>query len=237
MQTDDCFGQVVDALRDNGFLKDTLIICSSDNGTSAPSSKKQELENKGHFPSGDLRGSKADLWDGGHRVPCLVSWPGVVQPASRTDALIGLSDLVATIAQIVDADLPVTAAEDSISFLPILQGKAMGKRRDIIHHSVSGYFAIRRDQWKLLLCPGSGGWTRPRPSKASWARSRRQGKPMTQLYDMSVDPAERKNLVKQKPEIARELRELLELQIGQGRTSPGPRQTNDAIIVVDKHPL
>ena len=87
MQTDDSFGKIVQALKNNGLLENTLIICSSDNGTSAPTSKLAELQAKGHYPSGDLRGSKADIWDGGHRVPFLVSWPGVVEPGSRCDKL------------------------------------------------------------------------------------------------------------------------------------------------------
>ncbi|MHC4911500.1 MAG: sulfatase-like hydrolase/transferase, partial [Planctomycetota bacterium] len=157
MQTDDSYGQVIEALRDNGMLDNTLVICSSDNGTSAPSSKKKNLEEMGHFPSGDLRGSKADIWDGGHRVPFIAHWPKVIKPGICSDKLVCLTDVMATAAEITGFKLPPNAAEDSISFLPALKGAENHARTSVIHHSSSGYFAIRQDNYKLLMCPGSRG--------------------------------------------------------------------------------
>lgn len=236
MQTDDSFGQVVQALRDNGLLDNTLIICSSDNGTSAPTSKMGELQAKGHFPSGDLRGSKADIWDGGHRVPFLVSWPGVVAPGSRCDKLVCLTDVTRTMADILAIELDDNAAEDSYSFLPALQGKTDHARRDVIHHSISGYFAIRGDNWKLSLCPDSGGWTAPTPTAAAWEKRRREGLPMVQLSDMTADLGEQTNLALQQPEKVKQLRALLNEHIAQGRSTPGTPQANDVKITVDKQP-
>ncbi len=236
MQTDDSFGQVVRALRENGLLENTLIICSSDNGTSAPTSQMAELKAKGHYSSGDLRGSKADIWDGGHRVPFLVSWPGVVLPGSRCDRLVCLTDVIRTVAAILSVELADDEAEDSFSFLPALRGQAAHDRRDVIHHSASGYFAFRRDQWKLSLCPGSGGWTAPKPTAAAWKKVSDAGLPHWQLCDMTADLGEQQNLAGQQPAQVQLLRSLLDQQIAAGRSTPGKPQSNDAKIVVDKRP-
>lgn len=236
MQTDNSFGRVVAALRDNGLIDNTLILCSSDNGTSAPTSKMNQLNQLGHFPSGDLRGSKADIWDGGHRVPFLVSWPGVVAPGSRTDGLVCLTDVTRTVADILMTQLPDNASEDSVSFLPLLKGQKQHDRHDVIHHSISGYFAIRQDNWKLSLCPASGGWTGDRPSRKSWAKYAKQGLPMVQLIDMERDLGEQQNLASSNPEKVAELKTLLEKQIKNGRSTPGPEQSNDVAIVIEKHP-
>ena len=236
MQTDDSFGQVIDALRETGQLENTLILCSSDNGTSAPTSNKSQLEKMGHYPSGDLRGSKADIWDGGHRVPFLASWPGVVKAGSHCDQLICLTDVIATVADVLEVSLPADAAEDSVSFLPLLRGQSGPTRHSVVHHSISGYFAIRDGRWKLSLCPGSGGWTAPKPQKKAWAKQQRLGLPLVQLIDMGADVGEQHNLAAEKPEKVAELRSELQSQIERGRSTPGPDQQNDAKIVVEKHP-
>jgi arylsulfatase A-like enzyme len=236
MQTDDSYGQVIKALRDNDMLDNTLVICSSDNGTSAPTSKKSELEEMGHFPSGDLRGSKADIWDGGHRVPFIAYWPKVVEPGTSTDKLICLTDVMATVAEIVGFKLPPNAAEDSISFLPAIKGPDKHARTSVIHHSISGYFAIRQDKYKLLMCPGSGGWTKPKPTLESWKQMEAEGKPTVQLYDMTKDIGEQKNLAADMPEKVKSMKALLKKQIEDGRTTPGPKQANDAPVTIDKKP-
>ncbi|MDP6469337.1 MAG: arylsulfatase [Pirellulaceae bacterium] len=236
MQTDDSFGKVVQALRNNGVLENTLIICSSDNGTSAPTSKLVQLQAKGHYPSGDLRGSKADIWDGGHRVPFFVSWPGVVEPGSRCEKLVCLTDVTRTVAAILDVELADNVAEDSYSFLPALRGQTNHDRRDVIHHSISGYFAIRRDNWKLSCCPASGGWTAPRPTAAAWEKFKLEGLPMVQLNDMTLDLGEKTNLALKQPNKVKALRALLDEQIARGRSTPGNSQANDMKIVVDKQP-
>ncbi len=241
MQTDDSFGQVVAALRETGQLDNTLIICSSDNGTSAPTSKMSQLQKLGHFPSGDLRGSKADIWDGGHRVPFIVSWPQHVAPNTRSGNLVCLTDVLATIADVVDQPLPSGAAEDSFSFLPTLrgttdQGNSTPARRDVIHHSVSGYFAIRQDNWKLCLCPDSGGWTDPKPTAKSWSAIEQAGQSLVQLYDMTQDIGEQTNQAQQHPQVVERLLTLLRQQVSRGRTTPGPEQANDVDVTIDKRP-
>lgn len=235
MQTDDSAGQVMDALKANGLLENTIIIASSDNGTSPGTSGLTELTKAGHSPSADLRGYKADVWDGGHRVPFLVSWPGHVQAGSSTDQLITLNDVMATLAEITGVKLSPDAAVDSISFLQPLQGKP-GLRNNAIHHSVSGHFAIRAGNWKLIMCPGSGGWAHPKPTLENWEKAKKSNPTMVQLYNMETDKGEQNNLANKKPEVVKELRTLLEKQIKAGRSTAGPEQKNDGPIVIVKEP-
>jgi len=237
MQTDHSYGQVIQALKDNGLLANTLVICSSDNGTSGPTSKKADLERMGHFPSADLRGSKADIWDGGHRVPFMALWPQVIEAGSTCKRLVCLTDIMATVGEIVGFQLPANAAEDSMSFLPALKGETKHTRTSVVHHSIAGHFAIRQNQLKLIMCPGSGGWTAPRPNAGLWQKLERQGQPTVQLYDMLQDLGEQSNLAADMPENVRRLRALLRKQVYQGRSTPGPEQANDAPIVIDKRPV
>ena len=233
MQTDDSFGRVVQALKDNGFYENTLIICSSDNGTSPSTSGLKQLHAAGHFPSGDLRGMKADIWDGGHRVPFLVSWPGKIKLGSRCDDLVCLTDIMATTVEITGYKLGESDAVDSFSFLPALAGSNPQRRANVIHHSISGEFAIRAGKWKYIACPGSGGWGTPKTKDAA-KEAKAKGLPLMQLYDMEKDPGEQNNLAASNPETAARLRKRLDEQIENGRTTPGPAQKNDARIVVAK---
>lgn len=224
MMTDAMAGKIIDAIDANGLGENTIVLFSSDNGTSGPAAKIPELQEQGHYSSGHLRGSKADLWDGGHRVPFILRWPGgEVQPGSTCHQLIGLTDLTATIAEIVGYELPETTAEDSISFLPALQGQQIKSPREaIVHHSVSGKFGIRTPKWKLLLTPGSGGWSSPTDNEAL-----SQGLAVMQLYDMENDLGEQTNLQAEHPKIGAELIELLKNYVDQGRSTPGAKRRND----------
>ncbi len=223
MQTDFSVGQVMDALEKSGIANNTLVIFTSDNGCS-PSAKVGELESKEHFPSELRRGYKADLWDGGHRVPFIARWPGKIKAASRTDQITCLTDLMATSAEIVGAKLPENAGEDSVSILPALLGEAAAPLREaIVHHSIRGNFAIRQGQWKLEFCKDSGGW-----SKGTSADE------PGQLYDMSKDVGEQTNAYDQHPEIVSQMTKLLEKYVADGRSTPGPSLKNDAPVEISK---
>jgi len=225
MQTDMALGQVLDALDQQGLASNTLLIVTSDNGCS-PQAKFDELVPLGHNPSYIFRGNKADIYEGGHRIPFLVRWPGRVQAMTRSDQTICLTDLLATTAQIVDADLPAAAAEDSVSFLPALVGKADRPLREaVVHHSINGCFAIRQGNWKLCLCPGSGGWSAPRPD-----RDDTTGMPAVQLFDLSTDIAERHNVQAEQPAVVERLTRLLEKYVVEGRSTPGPPQKNAVAV-------
>ena len=226
-QTDDSVGAVMNALERNGLTKNTIVIFSADNGTS-PAAKFAKLAEKGHFPSGDLRGAKSDLWDGGHRVPFILRWPEIVKGGSSSDQLISLGDLFATFADFFNVTYGDHVAEDSISFLPTLHGKPNDTpRKDIVHHSIKGHFAIRQGPWKLLLSSGSGGWSKmKKPSKDKL--------PSMQLYHMDRDIGEQQNLVAEHPEKVASLLALLENQVAAGRSTPGETQKNDVEVHIRK---
>src|SRR6202042_611187 len=133
---------------------------------------------------------KSDIWDGGHRIPFIARWRPRGKPASHSDQLICLTDQMATCAQLLNQKLPDNAGEDSVRILPALLGEDKAPLREaVVHHSINGMFAIRQGQWKLELCPGSGGWSTPHDDAAV-----KKGLPQVQLYDMSQDVGEASNI-------------------------------------------
>ncbi len=228
METDWALGEVLAAIKKNGLADDTLVVFTSDNGCS-PAADPQGLERQGHYPSADRRGYKADAWDGGHRIPFMVRWPGVVKPGSRCQQLICLNDLMATCAELLGTKLADNAGVDSVSIVPLLRGEDRALHEAVIHHSIDGRFAVRDRQWKLLLCPGSGGWGSPRDPAAV-----KLGLPPIQLYDMLADVGEEKNVQAEHPEIVARLTKLLETYVADGRSTPGPRQANDVKVDIWK---
>lgn len=231
METDWAVGQVMEALERAGVAENTLVIFTSDNGCS-PAANVDVLRKAGHEPSAQFRGLKADIWEGGHRIPFIVRWPARVKSATTCADPVTQADLMATCADIlgVTATLPPGAAVDSASILPdMLQTAAAPAHEAIVHHSINGRFSIRQGNWKLELCPGSGGWMAPRDPAA-----KQQGLPDAQLYDLSADIAEQKNLIAEKPEVAARLTALLKKYVDNGRSTPGPKQVNDAKIDIFK---
>ena len=228
MQVDAAVGEVLDTLEERGLAEQTLVIVTSDNGCS-PEAKFPELLARGHDPSRGFRGHKADIFEGGHRVPFLVRWPGVV-PGRRSDQLICLTDLMATCAEVLGERLPDAAGEDSVSILPALEGRDRRPLREaVVHHSINGSFAIRQGDWKLALCPDSGGWSGPRPGTEEAA-----GLPPIQLYNLASDPGERTNVQEQHPDEAARLTRLLEKYVTDGRSTPGMPRKNDRPVVLKK---
>jgi len=221
MQTDAAIGELIDALDKLGLARNTLVILTSDNGCS-PQADFPALLAKGHNPSHAFRGHKADIFDGGHRIPFLVRWPAQVKPNSHSAQLICLTDLMATVADLLGEKLADNAGEDSVSFLPALLGKDTKPLREaVVHHSINGSFAIRQAHWKLELCPGSGGWSAPRPGQADTSAL-----PLVQLYDLRHDIGETNNVQAKHPETVANLTKLLEKYVADGRSTPGAPQKN-----------
>ena len=222
MQTDDVVGQIVAALESKGISENTLLIVTSDNGCSKQADFKH-LEKQGHFASAQYRGSKSDIWDGGHRVPFLVKWPKVIAPRSESSDLVCQIDLLATCAEIVGQEIPDNAGEDSESILPIFSGNEPNfTRPGLVHHSVSGHFAYRGGKHKLILGYGSGGWTAPSENAA-----RKSNLPKAQLYDMTSDPGEQNNLYTSNPQLAQELLAQLKEVVDSGVSVAGKVSKND----------
>lgn len=227
MQTDATVGAILDVLEQQGIAENTLVIFTSDNGCS-PEARFEELVPMGHNPSYLFRGHKADIFDGGHHIPFIASWPARVQAGGQSDQMICLNDLFATSAEILGVTLPDDAAEDSVSILPILEGRASSPVREaVVHHSLNGSFAIRQGQWKLEICPDSGGWSAPKPNSPEVA-----GLPPIQLYDMAKDIGETTNVYAEHPDVVKRLTELLEKYVELGRSTPGAPQSNTTPVSI-----
>jgi len=224
METDWVVGQVLKELDEQGIAENTIVVFTTDNGCS-PAANIPDLVRKGHRPNGPWRGHKADIFEGGHRVPLVVRWPGKVQAGSRCAHLVSTVDFFATAAEIVGADDQIEAgqAEDSFSFLPSLKGSDQQVRESLIHHSIQGQFAIRQGRWKVSLCPGSGGWSDPKPNVAL----KSDELPPVQLYDLEADPGEKTNLQHKHPELVRQMVDRLVTIIRNGRSTKGPAQMNE----------
>ncbi len=233
METDAMVGRVLDALQSNGILDNTLVIFTTDNGCS-PAAGFETLVNQGHQPSWIYRGHKNDLYEGGHRVPTLMHWPAVIEAGRSTDQLIVHTDLYRTMADLVGQPVGDDAAEDSISFAPLLRGDAlMSLRTGHVAHSFGGYLTIREGPWKLIVHPGSGGWTplgrRFRGKDRSPAVDVNDVPPLG-LYHLEEDPGEYHNLVEKHPDIARSLIQALKQTIADGRSTPGAPQVNNGEV-------
>ncbi|WP_235935360.1 sulfatase family protein [Candidatus Laterigemmans baculatus] len=236
MQSDAAVGDILASLERNGLSEETLVIFTSDNGCS-PQAKFAELAEHGHTPSGPFRGHKADLFEGGHRVPFIVRWPGQVPAAKESSQLVCQTDILATVAEVTGFSIPDAAGEDSFSFLSTLVGpgeaggQAGANRDHLVSHSINGSFAIRRGPWKLLLCSDSGGWSAPRPGTPQAKRL-----PPLQLYHLEQDPGEQQNLAPQEPKRVSELVELLERVAAEGRSTPGTPQENHGEVEIFSNP-
>ena len=214
VQVDAAVGDVMSALEQAGVDDNTLLIFTSDNGSFM--SRRDGLHDMDHTDNSTIqayragnhtanhvyRGTKADIWEGGHRVPFFARWPGEIEPGSTREEVISLTDVFATVAEIVGKELPNHAAEDSFSLLPLLRGKPWARpRAAVTHHSIQGMFAIRDGRWKLVAGNGSGG--REDPIGQPFERP-------YQLFDIASDPSEQSNVYDQHPAVAQRLERELE---------------------------
>jgi arylsulfatase A len=250
METDHCVGRILAALEKQELAENTLVIATSDHGAApyagnirkATPGQLRDLEKLGHFSSGVYRGYKFSAYEGGLRVPFVVRWPSTVKPDSTCNRLVGLQDLMRTLADLCEVETSHDAAPDSISFLPLLKDPDQPSPRNSMILQSTRAFVIRDGDWKLALCPGSGcpGHLGNRPTQAeAWKeaiakfgrklknRDELMQAPFVQLFDLSHDPGETTNLAAKHPERVTEMIKLLEVQIADGRSTPGPRLKND----------
>ena len=212
VEVDWVVGQVMEALDRNRLAENTLLIVTSDNGSTM--TVRAEFQQYDHATNYHFRGQKSDAWDGGHRIPFIARWPGKVKAGTACDDTICLTDLLATCAAIVGTEVPDDAGQDSFNILPDLLGKAHGPVREAtVHHSIDGAFAVRQGPWKLILCRGSGGWSL-RENKVP------KDAPAGQLYNLSDDVSETRNLYNSRPEVVKRLTELLNKYQKQGHSRP-----------------
>ena len=150
----------------------------------------------------------------------------MIQEGSASNQPICHVDFFATCADVLKSNLPTDAAVDSVSILPALLGEEDKTLREaVVHHSIDGRFAIRQGKWKLIFAPGSGGWASPKDAEATTL-----GMPDIQLYDMFNDPSESANIQSDHPDVVEKLTQLMEQYIEDGRSTLGPKQTNDVVV-------
>ncbi len=207
IETDAAVGQLMAALEKYGLEDNTLVIFTSDNGPADNS--REPLRVAGHDGSGGLRGHKGSVYEGGHRVPFVVRWPGHIPVGKTCDEPITHACMMATVAELFGDKLPDNSAEDSFSILPLLNGQPSDKMKPthpvIINDSGASVFAVRQGKWKLVCRPDGG----------------------SELYDLDADPAETNNLAEKRPASVKQLTALGQKAISTGRTTPGTNQTND----------
>ncbi len=201
MLADWCLGKIVDNLKSLDVLENTLIVFTSDNGANPCDYYGRTY---GHKPNGDLRGFKADIYEGGHRVPMVVSWPGNIPAGTVSDSLGGLIDFMATVAKITGYELKSDESPDGFSLLNVFLNPHATSRELIINHSFHGMFAIRSKDWKLIDGLGSGGFSAP-----SFYKSEREGLD-GQLYSMKDDFWEQVNSFLRESEIVGKMLDDLE---------------------------
>lgn len=205
-QIDAAIGSILDKLDKRGLADQTLVIFASDNG---PYWRQQEIEKYGHRSAGELRGMKADAYEGGHRIPFIVRWPGKVKDGTVSDATFSLTSLMATCMDILGETNSGYMPEDSYSLLPVLLGRStlIEEQPAVVHSASNGYFAIRKGDWKLIEGLGSGGFTPPKEIVAA------PGQAHGQLYNLAKDIQETQNLYDDHPDVVEELsRELMNIR-------------------------
>ena len=208
MNIDDVAGRISGIVKKLGIEDNTIIIFSSDNGAYWPES---EVKLQSHDSNWGTRGQKGDVWDGGHRIPLIISWPEQIKKQVVYDHLISLTDVFATFADLSDQKVQNHSGEDSFSFLHVLNGNTEKVTRShMIHQSSGRMFAIRSDGWKFIDGLGSGGFTTPRQIDPA------PGGPEGQLYHIEKDTLESENLFLQYPEKVKKFRKVLNVQIRQG---------------------
>ena len=249
METDDCVGRVLRALRETGADQNTLVLFTSDHGAAnyagniakATHAQHKSMEKLGHHSNGRFRGHKFSAYEGGTRVPLVARWPGKTPASSECKQIVGLNDLLATVADVTDTKIYSDAAPDSFSFGNLLLTPHAKPNREFMICRSSNAFTIRQGDWKLCLCPGSGcggTWGNEPKRMGAWKKAVEQwGRSPTkneirkpvfcQLFNLRSDPEERHDLSSKFPDKINELGALLDKVIASGRSTPGPRLKND----------
>lgn len=202
-QLDAGIGRLLATLDSMGLAKNTLVVFTSDNG---PYWRDDYISKYGHRSAGPLRGMKGDAYEGGHRVPFIVRWPGHVAPGSVSDATTTLANLMATVSEITGENNRKFVPEDSYSILSVLTGKndRVPGQPAVVHHSSVGFYAVRMGDWKLIEGLGSGGFTVPKQIKP------KPGAPAMQLFNLRQDIGEKRDLIAERPDKAAELKAMLD---------------------------
>ncbi len=222
METDWSAGQVIKAVDEAGIADNTLVVFTADNGHSHYTGWEKLVE-VGHMPSGPYRGHKGDIWEGGHRVPLVVRWPKHIEAGKGSNQMVSLTDIFATCAEIVGADLPAEGAEDSLSFLPSLLGKPSDDSRTmLVNHSNHGEFAYRDGPWKLVF-----------KMRGRNLQQSRGMKTIAELYNLDSDIGEKNDLSMKHPDVVQRMTDALKELIDRGTSSVDRKAANDTVVRFD----
>jgi arylsulfatase A len=222
METDWSAGKVIKAIDNAGIAEDTIVIFTADNGHSHYTGWEQLVE-AGHMPSGPYRGHKGDIWEGGHRVPLIVRWPKHIEAGTSSKQMVSLTDIFATCAGILGAELPSDGAEDSISFLPTLLRKPVeDSRTTLVSHSNHGEFAYREGPWKLVFKMSGRNLQKSRGKKT-----------IAELYNQDSDISEQKTVAKKRPDVVQRMTDALEGLIERGTSRVTQKAANDTVVRFD----
>lgn len=219
LHCDDIMGRIEEKIKELQLEEDTIVIFASDNGCS-PDADIEELNNLGHYPNYIFRGNKAEIYEGGHRIPYMIKWKNHIAPGLVYDKTVCLSDFFATIADVLDYKLEDNMAVDSVSNFSCWNGVYEAIRDTTVHQSCDGSLALRQGKWKLEMCPGCGGWREKK------ALEDYENKPRFQLYNLEEDIRETANVIEHYPKVYESLRkELVEIVLN-GRSTLGKVQEN-----------
>ncbi|MBN8858532.1 MAG: arylsulfatase [Sphingobacteriales bacterium] len=210
LEVDDAVQQVNAMLQRLDISDNTMVVFASDNGAGWA---EDDIQVYNHKCNAGRRGQKGDIYDGGHHVPLIITWPSKIKKPFTVKSTMSLVDLMATFAEMTSQAISDSSAEDSFSFLrTLLHPSAPLKRKDIIYESSMGRLAIKAGDWKYIDCLGSGGFTDPATLESV------KGGPAAQLYNLKSDPLESQNLFEQYPEKANFLKDLLNEYVKQGHS-------------------
>ncbi len=221
VELDHAVGELLSSLEENGVGDETLVIFTADNG--AETNTYDHIQDYDHWSSNGRRGAKRDLYEGGHRVPFIARWREFIPAGSQSDEVVCLTDIMATIADIVDYELPAGSAEDSYSILPVLKGERLSERirEATVHHSARGNFAIRQGDWVYIDGPNGADNAEPEPILNALGVN--DDDEPAELYNLRENPNQTTNAYRNHPEKSVTLKELLDKYRNQSSSLPVPR--------------
>ncbi|MEM6844120.1 MAG: sulfatase-like hydrolase/transferase [Bacteroidota bacterium] len=204
LQLDWCVGELLTTLDSLQLTESTIVIFSSDNGPVIDDGYQDEAVEKlgGHTPSGPFRGGKYSAFEAGTRVPLLIRWPEKIAPGA-SDAIVSQVDFLASLAALVNQEVPDTAAPDSRNHLATLMGENQENREFLVEQSVTGTLSLVKDQWKYIEPSDARAYNENTDTELGNA-------PEPQLYDLSADVSEQKNVASEHPEVVAEMQAQLE---------------------------
>ncbi|MGC6426040.1 MAG: sulfatase family protein [Akkermansiaceae bacterium] len=222
-QMDWIVGELMKTLKDLGLAENTIVMFGSDNGPEVPTINAMRRDHQ-HDGAKPWRGVKRDQWEGGHRTPFIVKWPGVVKPGSVSDEIVSLTDVFSTCASITGATFPRSAGEDSFDLIQVLKGTQGPEalRPYLLQQTFALKLSIRQGDWKYIDHKGSGGSNYEKPGAwgmKKYALPDNDPEAPGQLFNLNDDPGETTNLFSKHPEVVKKLKALLEESKASGRTA------------------